>query len=413
MSSLSLGLPFASPETVGMCSKRLSNIVPVMQRYVENESICGAVTLVARHGKVVHLEANGYKEVAKQEVMTADTIFRVASLTKPVVSLALMMLLEEGKIQLHDPVSKFIPAFSSMDIMVEDGAGGYKNVPAKRKINVRHLLTHTAGFVSDFRERLGGHINKVYQDIAKPNSKEGNIENFVDRLAQVPLAFEPGEEWEYSRSTCVVGRLVEIISGMPLDEFLQKRIFSPLGMVDTHFFLPHEKLPRFSASYKPGKNKKIALADSNTEDSFFANQDSELFIGSGGLMSTVSDYFRFAEMLRKQGLYFSPMDAKNPQRLVSRKTIEFMLQNHTGKKLNWITGPGHGFGLGFSIVADPGAAHSFVSEGSYSWFGMYCTHWWNDPVEQLCGMVFTQLHPFDHLNIRWDMQALATQAIID
>ncbi len=413
MNSLPLDLPFASPETVGMCSKRLSNISPAMQRYIDNQSICGAVTLVARHGKIVHLEANGYKEIAKKEEMTADTIFRVASLTKPIVSLALMMLLEEGKIQLHDPVSKFIPAFSSMEVMVEDGKGGYKTVPAKRKINIRHLLTHTAGFVSDFRERLGGHINKVYDEIAKPISKEGKIEDFVNRLAQVPLAFEPGEEWEYSRSVCVVGRLVEIISGMPLDKFLQNRIFNPLGMVDTHFFLPHDKLPRFSACYKPDKSKKIVLADSNTEDSFFASQESELFIGSGGLMSTVSDYFKFTEMLRKQGLYYSSSDPKTPQRLVSRKTIEFMLQNHTGKKFNWITGPGHGFGLGFSIVTDAGAAHSIVSEGSYSWFGMYCTHWWNDPVEQLCGMVFTQLRPFDHLNIRWDMQALATQAIID
>ncbi|MGI1678386.1 MAG: beta-lactamase family protein [Cellvibrionaceae bacterium] len=406
-------LPFSDPESVGMCSKRLSNIAPTMRRYVEDDLICGAVTLVSRHGKVVHLEANGFKEVEKKEAMSTDTIFRVASLTKPIVSLALMMLMEEGKLQIHDPVSKYIPSFSSMDIMVEDGSGGFKTVPAKRKINIRHLLTHTAGFVSDFRDRLGGHINKLYFDIAKPVSKEGNIADFVDRLAQVPLAFEPGSEWEYSRATCVVGRLVEVISGMSLKDFLQERIFDPLGMIDTHFYLPHEKLSRFAACYKPDKNGKIVLADTNTKDSFFAAEDSELFVGSGGLMSTVSDYFKFTEMLRNQGLFFPLADKKKPQRLVSRKTLEFMLQNHIGNKFNWITGPGHGFGLGFSIVNDPGAAHSIVSKGSYSWFGMYCTHWWNDPVEQLCGMVFTQLRPFEHLNIRWDMQALATQAVID
>ncbi|MGH1469830.1 MAG: serine hydrolase domain-containing protein [Cellvibrionaceae bacterium] len=406
-------LPLAVPETVGMSSERLSYISPVMQRYVDNHEICGAVTLVARHGKVVHLEASGFKEVDQQEKMSTDTIFRVASLTKPIVSLALMMLMEEGKLQIHDPVSKYIPSFNNMEIMIEDGNGGFKTIPAKRQINIRHLLTHTAGFVSDFRERLGGLINKKYFDIAKPVSREGTIADFVDRLAQTPLAFEPGAEWEYSRATCVVGRLVEVISGKNLNNFLQERIFDPLGMVDTHFFLPHEKLSRFSACYKPDANGKITLADKNTTDSSFTAEDSELFVGSGGLVSTVSDYFKFTEMLRRKGTFYFANDTDKPQKLVSRKTIEFMLHNHIGKRFNWITGPGHGFGLGFSIVEDPGAAHSFVSQGSYSWFGMYCTHWWNDPKEQLCGMVFTQLRPFDHLNIRWDMQSLATQAIID
>lgn len=408
-----IDLPFADPESVGMCSDRLSHIAPAMQRYVDNREICGAVTLVARHGKVVHLDAVGFKEVDKLEVMTPDTIFRIASLTKPIVSMALLMLVEEGKLQIHDPLSKYIPAFSNMEIMSEDGQGGFSTRPAKRQITIRHLLTHTAGFVSDFRPRLGGHINKIYNDISKPLSREGRVEDFVDRLAQVPLAFEPGSEWEYSRATCVIGRLVEIISGQSLKDFLQERVFNPLGMSDTHFYLPEEKLLRFSASYKPNQDGKIVLADSNTSSSIFTSQDCEFYLGSSGLLSTVRDYFQYAEMLRNDGLYFSKDNPQKPQRLVSRKTLEFMRHNHIGKKFNWITGPGYGFGLGFSTVDDPGAAHTILSQGSYFWFGMFCTHWWNDPVEQLCGMVFTQLHPFDHVNVRWDMHALATQAIID
>ena len=395
-------LPYAEPESVGLSSKRLAHIRPVMESYVERSLVPGVVTMVARHGKVVHFDVCGCKNVEQQIPMQKDTVFRIASMTKPMTSLALMMLLEEGKLQLHDPVAKFLPAFADMKVRVTDDQGGTTLVPAKRQINIRHLLTHTAGFSSEY----AGRTDKEYLTIVQPLNRSGTIDDFVNRLASAPLKYEPGSVWDYSRATCVVGRLVEVVSGQSLQDFFQQRILDPLDMVDTHFFLPPDKLSRFSASYKPGAGNNIELEDPDTADSFFASQDSEFYIGSGGLVSTAADYFRFAEMLRRGGQGPS-------ERLVSRKTIELMTTNHTGDKFIWLSGVGYGFGLGFGIMLDQGVAHSIISPGSYSWGGMYCTHWWNDPKEQLFGMTLTQVRPYLHLNIRADMQTITTSAIID
>lgn len=399
-------LPMTDPDVVGMSAARLARIRPVMQRYVDERLIPGAVTMVARQGKVVHFDACGYKEVDRQDPMQTDTIFRVASMTKPVVSLALMMLYEEGKFQLHDPVAKFLPGFANMQVMVDDGKGGQVTAPAKRQINIRHLLTHTAGFASEYLESFAGCSNKAYKEIVQPWDRSGTIDDFVERLAQAPLVCEPGEKWNYSRSTCVVGRLAEVMSGQTLKDFLQERIFDPLGMVDTHFFLPREKMSRFAASYKPGDDGRILLDDPDTDKSFFLDQNSRFYVGSGGLVSTAMDYFRFADMLMRGG-------CSESTRLVSRKTIDLMVQNHTGNKHIWLSGAGYGFGLGLGVMRDQGVSHKIVSNGSYSWGGMYCTYWWNDPVEQLFGMMLTQVRPYDHLNIRADMEVLATQAIAD
>lgn len=399
-------LPMAEPEQVGMSSERLARIQPIMQSYVDQGLVPGAVTMVARRGKVVHFDACGYRDVAAGTAMTTDTIFRIASMTKPIVSLALMMLYEEGRFQLNDPVAKYLPAFSKMQVMVKDEQGNVTTVPARRPINIFHLLTHTAGLASEHLDNFGGLGNSQYKEIVRPWDRSGTIANFVERLAQAPLLCEPGQHWNYSRATCVVGHLVEVISGKSLKDFLQERIFNPLGMVDTHFFVPQEKLPRFAASYKPGDNGKIVLEDPNTAESFYASQDSEFYVGSGGLSSTATDYFRFADMLRQGGVY-------EGQRLVSRKTIDLMVQNHMGDRHVWLTGPGYGFGLGFGVMTDQGRTHRIVSPGSYSWGGMFCTYWWNDPVEELFGMMLTQVRPYDHLNIRMDMEVLATQAIVD
>ncbi len=397
----------AEPKSVGMSSQRLQRIKPAMESYIEAKKIPGALTLVARQGKVVHFDSIGYKQVEKREAMELDTIFRIASMTKPIVSLALMMLYEEGKFQLHDPIANFLPVFANMTVRKKDEQGKEHIVPAKRQINIRHLLTHTAGFAGEYRERN----TAEYLRIVDPWNREGTVNDFVERLAKCPLNFEPGAEWDYSRATCVVGRLVEVLSGQTLKDFLQERIFEPLGMVDTHFFLPPNKLSRFAASYKPGTDNKIELDDPNTEESFYASQTSEFYIGSGGLASTAADYFQFAEMLRRWGV-IGAGDNKG-QRLIGRKTLEMMLQNHIGNKHVWLMGPGNGFGLGFSQVLNSGDAHTIVSQGTYSWGGMYCTHWWIDPIEDLLGMVFTQVRPYYHLNIRHDMQVLAAQAIDD
>lgn len=400
-------LPLADAEVVGMSAERLERIQPVMQRYVDQGLIPGAVTMVARHGKIVHFDSLGYKNVERQDPMQTDSIFRIASMTKPVVSLALMMLYEEGHFQLHDPIAKFLPCFAQMNVMVDDGKGGWTTAPAKRQINVRHVLTHTAGFASEHLDGFAGFSNQTYKEVVQPGNREGTINDFVERLAKAPLICEPGEKWNYSRATCVVGRLVEVISGQSLRDFLQERIFDPLGMVDTHFFLPLDKLPRFAASYKPsGDDNRIVLDDPASTESFFLDQQSEFYVGSGGLVSTAADYFRFAEMLRRGG-------GTDSGRLASRRTIDLMTQNHVGNKYVWLSGQGYGFGLGFGVMMDQGVAHKIISPGSYSWGGMYCTYWWNDPVEQLFGMVLTQVRPYDHLNIRQDMEVLATQAIDD
>ncbi|GAB1259497.1 serine hydrolase domain-containing protein [Aurantivibrio plasticivorans] len=399
-------LPYANPESVGMSGERLAHIAPAIQRYIDKQLIPGAVTMVARHGKVVYFDSQGLKNIDTQEAMGKDTVFRIASMTKPIVSLALMMLFEEGKFQLHDPISRFLPAFKDMQVMEDDGQGGYRLRPAQREINVRHVLTHTAGFANEYNPRCNGASYKLLKDIGRPFDRSGTIDDFVTRLAQVPLVYEPGTEWDYSRATCVVGRLVEVLSGMSLKDFVETRILQPLGMEDTHFFLPHHKLSRFSASYKPTKDLTIELEDPDSAESFYASADSEFYVGSGGLVSTAADYFRFTDMLRRNG-------TNGETRIVSRKTLELMRTNHTGNKLIWLSGPGYGFGLGFGVVLDRGKTHAIASEGSYSWGGMFCTHWWNDPQEDLFGMVLTQVRPYDHLNIRSDMQVLATQAIID
>lgn len=399
-------LPYATAKSVGMSEDRLTRITPVMQRYIDTGLVPGTVTMVARHGKIVHFDSQGYRDVENKLPMEKDSIFRIASMTKPVVSLALMMLFEEGKFQLHDPLSKFIPAFEKMEVMEDDGKGGYSLRPAKRQINVRHVLTHTAGFVNEYGVHFPQHAPTLYKDIVKPWDRSGKIEKFVDRLAQAPLMFEPGKYWDYSRATCVVGRLVEILSGQDLNTFVRERILHPLGMVDTHFFLPKEKINRYTASYHPDSAGKIVLEDPATTESFYALQDCEFYVGSGGLVSTAADYFKFADMLRQNG-------TNGKERIVGRKTLELMRQNHIGNKPVWLSGAGYGFGLGFGINMDQGISHAVVSPGTYSWGGMFCTHWWNDPVEDLFGMVMTQVRPYDHLNIRSDMQALATQAIID
>lgn len=232
------------------------------------------------------------------------------------------------------------------------------------------------------------------------------IGDFVERLASVPLSHHPGDVWDYSRATCVVGRLVEIISGQTLDAFFQERILGPLGMQDTHFYLPAEKLPRFAAAYGPGDDGRIVQIEGADEKSFWLRSPGRYFMGSGGLVSTAADYFRFADMLMRGG-------ERDGERILSRKTIELMTRSHIGDRWVWLTGAGQGFGLGFGVTLDGGRAHSIVSDGTYTWGGAFCTHWWNDPCEQLFGMMLTQVRPYDHLDIRQTFQTVVTASVDD
>jgi len=396
-------LTHAKPSEVGMSGDRLERIAPMIRDYIDRKLIPGAVTLVARHGKIVHFEVDGYQNVEKQIPMTRDTIFRIASMTKPITSVALMTLYEQGKFQLRDPISKWLPAFKDM-MVAEDREGGKTElVPARQPIDVRHILTHTAGFVTQYNTKN----LELFNQASRFRSRQEVIGDFVDRLADIPLNNHPGVMWDYSRATCVVGRLVEVLSGQTLAEYFQKNIFNPLGMVDTHFFLPEEKIPRFGVGYGPGKDDTITPVDpDDSPKSFFLSKPGIYYMGSGGLVSTAADYFRFTDMLMNNG-------KRNGTRILSRKTVELMTMNHIGDKPVWLPGPGYGFGLGFGVTKDRGVSHSIETEGSYTWGGAFCTYWWNDPVEKLHGMMLTQVRPYSHLNIRADFRTIVTQAIDD
>jgi len=413
----------AKPESVGMSAERLGRIPVAMQRYVDKKLVPGVVTLVARQGKVVHLDAVGSRYPEAGAPMTTDTIFRIASMTKPITSVALMMLFEEGHFLLSDPVSKWIPEFADPKIAIRlpleeqrsetynVGGAPIKLIPANRPISVRHILTHTAGFGGTPR----GITDEEWMKISQKQKPDETIGDFVKRYAKVPLNHQPGEVWDYSRATCVVGHLVEIISGMTLDEFFRQRIFKPLDMKDSYFYLPESKLGRFAACYTPGKDLAIKLTDTPTAESRFVMKPHTYFMGSGGLVSTARDYYRFYQMMLNGG----ELDGV---RILGRKTIELMTMNHVGDLTVWLPGPWMGFGLGFGVVRDITHMNTLTSQhqgptpwsvGSYSWGGAFCTFAWVDPREKLIGIVMTQVSPYTHLNIRQEFNGLAYQAIVD
>jgi CubicO group peptidase (beta-lactamase class C family) len=399
--------PVAEPESVGMSAERLARIGPAMQRYIDANLVPGTVTLVARRGKIVHLEARGARDVESGAPMTTDVIFRIASMTKPITSVALMMLFEEGRFLLNDPISKWLPEYADPKVAepLPDSAGGprYRLVPASRPITVRHLLTHTAGFANNYL----GLFKEEAEKAGARQKPDDTVADYVTRFAALPLNYQPGERWEYSGATNHVGRLVEILSGMTLDEFFAKRIFEPLGMKDTHFYLPVSKLPRFAAQYKPGEaDKTIVLADAPTAESRFVKEPHTFFMGAGGLVSTVLDYFRFQQMMLQGG----ELDG---QRILGRKTVELMTTNHTAYLPIWLSGPGYGFGLGYSVLRDRGAASSMQSNGTFGWGGAFCTYFWVDPAEDVIGILMTQVRPYNHLGIREEFSVLANQAIVD
>ena len=403
------GLPTARPEEVGMSSERLARIRAGMQRYVDRGMVPGVVMLVARRGRVVYFDAIGYRDIEAKAPMTTDTIFRIASMTKPIASVALMTLYEEGHFLLSDPISKFLPEFSNMKVAqavpaAEANGAPYKLVPAKNPITFKHVLTHTAGFPNSYRGITREEYEKTYP---RKNPNE-TIADAVKRLAGMPLNFNPGEAWEYGPATDVVGRLVEVISGMSLDDYLRKKIFEPLKMTDTHFYLPASKLNRFAASYQPDEKNgnKIKLVEAPTSESRWVKEPHNYFSGAGGLVSTAADYVRFHQMTLNGG----ELDGS---RILGRKTVELMTTNHIGDLPIWLTGPGYGFGLGYRVVKDIGVTGQAGSAGSYGWGGAFCTYFDVDPKEELIGVMMTQVRPYNHINIRQEFMALAYQAIVD
>lgn len=397
------GLPTTKPERVGVSSERLARIQPAMQRYIDDNLVAGTVTIIARRGKIVHFEANGFMDAENKIPMRKDAIFRIASMTKPITSVALMMLWEEGKFQLRDPVSKFLPEFKDQQVSTTADVSGKTGelVPVKQAATIQQMLTHTAGMANAY---IGN--GEAYRAISKVHPDD-TLESLIKRLAAAPLNYEPGTAWQYSAATDVVGRLVEVMSGMPLDEYMAQKIFAPLDMTDTHFFLDNTKGNRLTVQYKPGDDNKIVIQDPGSDKSRWISGDNkQTFRGAGGLVSTAHDYIRFQQMVLNGG----ELDGV---RLLAPATVSLMLDNHTGDLPLWLAGPGMGFGLGYGVVEDRGAAATPLSEGSGYWGGAYCTISWVDPEQELVGILMTQVRPYTHLNIRQDFQVLTYQAIID
>ena len=390
-------LPTAKPESVGMSSQRLGRIDKAMQRYIDEQLTPGVITAVMRKGKLVHYSVQGDMDVEAGKAMRPDAIFRIASMTKPITSVALMMLWEEGHFQLRDPVAKYIPAFAN--VKVRDSQDQDNLVELKRPIQIRDMLTHSAGLANSY---LGD--TKQYREVMAGPTKD-NAE-LVAKLVTLPLNYQPGEDWQYSVATDVVGHLVELISGQTLDEFFAERIFTPLDMRDTHFYMDADKASRLTAQYTPGDGNKISLQDPGSEKSRWISGPKTLFRGAGGLASTARDYLRFQQMMLNGGVL-------DGTRLLAPSTVSLMLENHTADIPLWLAGPGMGFGLGYGVVTDRGAAATPLSLGSGYWGGAYCTLSWIDPEQELVGVIMTQVRPYTHINIRQDFQVLTYQAILE
>ena len=368
------GLPRAVPEDVGMSTARLGRMTPVMQGYVDNGKIPCALTMIARKGKLVHFEKFGMQDIAAAKPVDFDTIFRLYSMTKPITSIAVMMLYEEGHFQLTTPVSEFVPAFKDMKVYTEDGSA---IVDAEREVTIKHLLTHTTGLIYD-SNKDDHPIDQQYEDA---DLYGGDLASMIQKLGNIPLLHQPGNAWHYGMSTDILGYLVEVVSGMPFATFLKTRIFEPLGMNDTGFSVKVENADRYSKVYEfgdEGNLQQIEKVHAATGPlSFFHS-------GGGGLQSTAADYLRFCQMVLNGG----ELDGV---RLLGRKTAELVTMSHVPS--DWLAPKrtGTGFGLGFSVVTNVADTHTLGSLGTCSWGGMASTTFWIDPVEELIGVFMTQL----------------------
>ncbi len=390
-------LPMAEPESVGVSSDRLNRLTGTMQRYIDSDKLAGTVSLIARKGKIIHLKPQGYKSKELREEMTEDTIFFIMSMTKPIVSTALMMLYEEGHFLLTDPISDWIPELESKQVIMENEFGTYR-VPAHRPINFRHVLSHTSG--------LDPNRNYLSEDEIKLLPRADSLEETIVKRASLPLAFHPGDEWQYGSSTDYVALLVERISGEPLKEYLRREIFEPLGMEDTFYAVPKEKQDRVASVYSPtGRDQTIELSRTKaySEKPYYGEN---YFGGTAGLFSTVSDYWRFSQMLLNGGQL-------DDERLLSPKTVSLMISNHSGNGIVYNRGPGYSFGLGFAILSDAGKSRDHLTPGSFTWGGAWGTVFWVDPVEEMIGIMMTQITSYRHLSVRHDLGVTAMQSIID
>ena len=368
----------ATPESAGVSSQALARLDATLKQEIASGGLPGTVMLIARHGKVVHFEANGMRDKEAGVPMTRDSIFRMASMTKPIASVAIMMLVEEGKIQIADPASKYLPELKGLQVGVEskDAAGNtvLTRVPARREFTVQDLLRHTSGLTYGHRGNSSPLVRKTYVDAGEQARDHTNAE-LVTKLSKTVLAFQPGTRWEYGRSTDVLGRIVEVVSGMTLGQFFETRIFKPLGMPDTFFTVPADKVSRVAwPMVEPATGKRPNVHDPRTPQRFES--------GGGGLYSTAADYLRFTTMLLNGG----ELDGV---RLLSPKTVEHMTNDHLGN-VPGSNYPGFGFGLGFAVRTHTGMNDMPGSVGEYLWGGAQGTWFWIDPKEKLIAIFMSQ-----------------------
>lgn len=408
LSSLAIAdnLSYSSPESVGMSSEALERIAPLLQQYVDSGELVGVVSMLARHGEIVHFENYGTLDMDTGAPIEKDSLFRIYSMSKPITTVAAMMLYEEGKFQLTDPVSKFLPEFANLKVMDEGGS----MVAPERAMTMQMLMSHTAGLTYGvFGDTL---VDRQYRDAEILGNTD--LAEMTSRLGEIPLQYQPGTRFHYSVSVDVLGRVVEVLSGQPLDEFFEQRIFSPLEMTDTFFEVPADKKPRFGTNHSFDPRTKTLEVSDRPETSAFANEVT-FFSGGGGLVSSTEDYMRFSQMLLNGG----ELDGA---RILGRKTIEFMTQNHlpgifggASKNTNadlYGMSRGTGFGLGFAVIEDPAGAGGITSAGEYYWGGAAGTIFWIDPVEDLIGIVMIQ-HMNVQVPLRNTFKAVSYGAIVE
>ena len=382
----------ATPASVGISAERLTRLHAGMQGFIDRKEAGGIVTLIARDGKVVDVHASGFQDVESKTPMRTDTLFRIASMTKPVTSVAVMMLYEEGRLQLSDPVSKFIPAFKSSRVL--EGAVP-EPVAARRAITIRDLLSHRSGLTYGFIN--GGPVGGGYRkngvtDGLAPTTM--TLAEGIDKLAAEPLVSQPGAAWNYSLSTDVLGRVVEVVSGQPFQVFVRDRILKPLRMPDTDFTVPDAKWSRMATMYSPDGNGGLrpmkdpeSFGNATMSPIATYKEPKTYFSGGGGLVSTARDYARFAQMLLNGG-------ALDGARLLSPKSIELMTASHTADLPGSpVMGPGAQFGLGVRVITDLAATQTLGSPGMYGWLGIYGTTFWVDPKERMVSILLVQRYP--------------------
>lgn len=401
------GRTLEAPAPSKVSAERLARLRAQLQRYVDEGKLAGAVVRIQQDGKLVFSQAVGWRDKEARDPMREDTIFRIASQTKALTSVAVMMLMEEGKLLLDDPVGKHLPEWKKTSVAVATPGGGYEVVPAKRPITIRDLLTHAAGISygagpAEKAWREAGLFGWYFADRSEP------VATYVARMASLPMAAQPGEKFVYGYNTDILGVVVEKLSGQSLQAFLDERLIKPLGMKDTAFYLPRDKAGRLAVVYEGGEGGLRRAADASAwktgghfGQGHYLDGPRIAYSGGAGLLSTAADYSRFLEMLRRGG----ELDGR---RYLGRKTVELMVSNHLGAiEYN----PGMGFGLGFSVRLDLGAAGQPGSEGEFGWGGAYHSTYWVDPEEGLTVAYMTQLLPAGDIDDHGKLRALIYQAI--